>query len=234
MRFSTHPHKHYCGIDLHARSMDVCILDQHGAKLVHKHLPTTPEAVLRPVAPYRDDLVVAVACMFTWYGLADLCAQEGSACVLGPALSRKAIPGGKAKNDKIDAHKVAVRLRGGLIPLAYVDPPEMRAPRDLLRRRCQLMRKRAELLAHLQNPTSQYNLPAIGKQRASKANREGVGEHLPDPRVRKTLELDVALIDPYAKLWGEVALSITRTAKGHDAQSCARLQSGPGIGQLLA
>ena len=28
----------------------------------------------------------------------------------------KAIHGGKAKNDKIDAHKIAVLLRGGMIP----------------------------------------------------------------------------------------------------------------------
>ncbi len=234
MRFYTQQHKQYCGIDLHARSMYVCILDQAGMKLVHKNLPTTPEAFLRVIAPYRDDLVVAVECIFTWYWLADLCAQEGIAFVLGHALYMKAIHGGKAKNDKIDAHKIAVLLRGGMLPQAYVYPPEMRATRDLLRRRCHLMRKRAELLAHIQNTNSQYNLPEIGKKLAYKANREGVEEHFPDPSVRKTIEMDVALIDHYDKLLGEVELYITRTAKGHDAQSFARLQSVPGIGQILA
>src|SRR5215510_10060791 len=39
MNFYTQQHKHYCGIDLHARAMYVCILDQHGTKLVHKNLP---------------------------------------------------------------------------------------------------------------------------------------------------------------------------------------------------
>jgi len=34
----------------------------------------------------------------------------------------KAIHGGTAKNDKIDSHKIAVLLRGGLLPLAYVYP----------------------------------------------------------------------------------------------------------------
>src|SRR5215813_12362442 len=56
--FYTQHHKHYCGIDLHARAMYVCILDQHGTKLVHKNLPTTPAAFLRIIAPYRDDVVV--------------------------------------------------------------------------------------------------------------------------------------------------------------------------------
>ncbi len=178
--------------------------------------------------------MVAVECIFTWYWLADLCAQEGIAFVLGHALSMTAIHGGKAKNEKIDAHKIAVLLRGGRLPQAYVYPPEMRATRDLLRRRCHLMRKRAELLAHIQNTNSQYNLPEIGKKLAYKANREGVEEHFPDPSVRKTIEMDVALSDHYDKLLGEGELSITRTAKGHDAQSFARLQSVPGIGQILA
>jgi transposase len=81
--------------------------------------------------------------LFTWYWLADLCAQEGIPFVLGHALYMKAIHGGKAKNDTIDAHKMAVLLRGGMLPQAYVYPAEMRATRDLLRRRMSLMRQRA-------------------------------------------------------------------------------------------
>jgi hypothetical protein len=30
MRFYTQQHQHYCGIDLHARQMYVCILDASG------------------------------------------------------------------------------------------------------------------------------------------------------------------------------------------------------------
>jgi hypothetical protein len=140
---------------------------------------------LRTIAPYREDMVVAVECIFTWYWVADLCQKERIAFVLGHALSLKAIHGGKAKNDKIDAHKIAVLLRGGMMPQAYVYPAEMRATRDLLRRRCHLVHKRAELLVHMQNTKSQYNLPEMGKRLSYKANREGVGEHFPDPSVRR-------------------------------------------------
>jgi transposase len=121
-----------------------------------------------------------------------------------------------------------------MLPQAYIYPAEMRATRDLLRRRCPLVRKRAELLAHIHNTTSQYNLSEIGKQLASKANREGVEEHFPDPSVRKTLAVDVSLIDHYDQLLGEVELYITRTAKAHEVQTCARLQSVPGIDKILA
>jgi hypothetical protein len=66
MNFYTQQHKHDCGIDLHAKAMDVGILDQHGTKLVHKNLLTTPEAFLRVLAPYREDVVGGVECMFPW------------------------------------------------------------------------------------------------------------------------------------------------------------------------
>ena len=166
--------------------MYVCILNQQGEILLHKNMEASPQAFLRAIAPYREDLVVAVECIFTWYWLADLCAREQIAFVLGHALYMKAIHGGKAKNDKIDAHKIAVLLRGGMIPMAYVYPPEMRATRDLLRRRMHLVRKRAELLAHIQNTNSHYNLPEFGKKIAYKANREGLAERFAEPSVQKS------------------------------------------------
>jgi len=112
--------------------------------------------------------------MFTWYWLADLCAAEGIRFVLGHALYMKAIHGGKAKNDRIDAHTIAVLLRGGMLPQASVYPAAMRATRDLLRRRLHFTRKRAELLTHIANTNSQYNLPVFGKKLTYRGNRTGV------------------------------------------------------------
>jgi transposase len=234
MRFYTRQHKWYCGIDLHARTMYVCILNQDGEIVVHRNMPTSPEALLRTIAPYREHIVIAVECIFTWYWLADLCAREGIPFVLGHALYMKAIHGGKAKNDKIDAQKIAVLLRGGMLPQAYVYPAEMRATRDLLRRRMHLMRKRAELLTHIQNTNSQYNLPEIGKKIAYKANRDGVAERFPNPAVQKSIEVDLALIDHYARLLRDMELAILKSAKQHEANTLYLLRTVPGIGEILS
>src|SRR4029434_8460416 len=171
MRFYTKQHPFYCGIDLHARSLYVCIVHHDGEILVHRNMQAAPAPFLKAVAPYRDGLVVEFDCLFTWYWLADLCTHEGIPFVLGHALSMKAIHGGKAKNDKSDSPKIAALLRGGMLPQASVSPAAMRATRDLLRRRTHLMRKRAELLAHVHNTKSPYTLPEIGKKIAYKANR---------------------------------------------------------------
>jgi transposase len=146
----------------------------------------------------------------------------------------KAIHGGKAQNDKIDAQKIAVLLRGGMLPQAYVYPAEMRATRDLLRRRIHFMRKRAELLTHVQQTNSQYNLPAMGKKIAYKANRDGVSERFPDPAVQKSIAVDLALIDHYDQLLRDVELSILTTAKQHNANTLYLLRTVPGIGEILS
>jgi transposase len=172
--------------------------------------------------------------LFTWYWLADLWAQEGIPFGLGHALYMKAIHGGKATNDTIDAHKTAVLLRGGMLPQAYVYPAEMRATRDLLRRRMSLMRQRAALLTHVQNTNSQYKLPEIGKKLAYKANREGVAERFPDPTVQQSIEVDLALLNSDDRLLTELELSLVNTAKAHNAQIFYRLRSIPGVGKILA
>lgn len=234
MSFSTKQHSYYCGIDLHARTLYVCLLDQAGELVFHRNMSTRPASFLKTIAPYREGIAVAVECIFPWYWLADLCAQEKVPFILGHALSMKAIHGGKAKTDKIDAHQIAVLLRGGMLPMAYVYPAELRSTRDLLRRRMPLRHKRSELLVHLQTTTSQYCLPEFGKKLADKNTREGVAEHFPDPRVRKSMEMDLSLIDHYDELLTDVARYSTKAAKIPDAEAFHRLRSVPGIGKSLA
>lgn len=138
--------------------------------------------------------------------------------VLGHARAMKAIPGGTANNDQIDAQKIAVLRRGGMLPQAYGSPAARRATRDLLRRRRQLRRTRAELLAHLQNSNSPYHLPAMGKKMADKATRVGVAERCPEPAVQKSLAVDRALIGHDDARLRDGALAIGRTATHHTAQ----------------
>ncbi len=61
MRFYNENHQYYCGIDLHARNMYVCILDHpDGEKVVHRNIPSNADRFLQLVEPCRDGLVVGV------------------------------------------------------------------------------------------------------------------------------------------------------------------------------
>jgi hypothetical protein len=101
MRVYKTQHSYYCGVDLHARSLFVNVLDDKGRTRLEQDLPASPNIFLDAVKPYRKGLVVGCECMFAWYWLADLCERESIPFVLGHALAMKAIHGGKAKNDRI-------------------------------------------------------------------------------------------------------------------------------------
>jgi transposase len=234
MRFYKDRHKYYCGIDLHTRVMYVCITDATGTILVHKNLQANPESFARVIEPYREDLAVAVECVFVWYWIADLCAQLGITFVLGHALYMKAIHGGKVKNDRIDSEKIAQLLRSGMLPEAYAYPEAMRSTRDLLRRRMYLVRRHAELQAHIQNTRHQYNLPAFEKPIHRAANREGIADHFDDPMVAASIQVDSNLLDSLHQQILFVERQITDQVRSHDPVAAQLLRTIPGIGKTLA
>ncbi len=154
--------------------------------------------------------------------------------ILGHALYMKAIHGGKAKNDRIDSFKIAKLIKGGNFPVAYVYPKEMRATRDLLRRRTKIVQHGASLKAHVVNTTSQYNLPPNKVNLKNICARERIRTTFPDQVVQKNVDLDMALLDCYAGELSKIEWFIEQQAKKHQPVGYQLLRSIPGIGRILA
>jgi hypothetical protein len=58
MRFYAKTHKHYYGIDLHAKIMNVCIIDADGAIVLHRNIATSLEDFLRVIATFLENTAV--------------------------------------------------------------------------------------------------------------------------------------------------------------------------------
>jgi hypothetical protein len=155
-------------------------------------------------------------------------------CILGHALSMTALPGGKAKHDRLDADTIALLRRGGMLPQASVYPAEMRATRDRLRRRMPLRRQRAALLTPSQTTHRQDHRPTLGKNIADKANRRGVAERFPEPAVQKRIAVARAWIAHDDHRLSDVARSSVPMATHHEAHVFSRRRAIPGVGKLLA
>ena len=238
MRFFTNQHKYCCGIDLHANWMYVCIADSEGNICAHKNIRTNPETFLALIAPYREGLIVGVECVFLWYWLADLCAAEKIEFVLGHALYMRMIHGGKSKDDRLDSQKLSVMLRGGVFPMAYVYPAEMRATRDVTRRRLFFVNKRAELMKHIGMTHQQYNVKFDGQLAGLKykSNLDKFEIPFTDPSVRQMIETELRLIESYNTEIRKLEWFIEKTARSDskNAFDLALLQTIPGIGNVLA
>ena len=233
MNFYKKQHNFYCGIDLHAKTMYICIIDSYGHVKLHKNIKTSTSELLKAITPFNNNLVIGVECMFAWYWIADFCEDHNINFVLGHALYMKAIHGAKAKNDKIDSYKIAHLLKGGTFPTAFTYPKKMRATRDLLRRRMHLMRKRAELLAHIHNTNTQYNNSPIAKNLRYKHNRPLLDNRFIDESAQKSVDLDIQLIEFYDKQLYQVETFIKNHAKINDYLSYMLLRSIPGIGKII-
>lgn len=236
MRFYTKQHQYYCGIDLHSKWMYVCVVDAAGNTVFHRNIPARPEPFLEAIQRFRGDLAVGVECMYCWYWLADLCAEEGIEFVLGHALYMKAIHGGKAKNDKIDSHKLALMLKGGMFPLSYVYPRGMRAVRDLMRRRMFFVHRRSELLAHVQMTFQQHNFPEPGRELAYQAKRDALVLPFNDEATRIAVEADMLMIQQLSTLIRKLEYQIQKHSLqcSNNEMTLRLLQTLPGVGDILS
>ena len=123
MQYYTERHRHTCGVDLHGRNLYLCVLDPDRKIVLHRRVDCDEEKVMRVLAPYREDLVIGVECMFKWYWLSDLCDEHGIPFVLGHALEMKAVHGRKSGNDRLIRQKTRpcgvppIRARGDQVVL---------------------------------------------------------------------------------------------------------------------
>ena len=128
MRYLTATAASYAGVDLHATSLHLCVLDQAGTVRLSRKLKAQPQPFLDALAPFRPDVLIGCECVHTWYWLADTCRDQNLRFELGHAWAMKAIHQSKTKSDAHDAEGIARLLRGGNFPLAYAYPRERARP----------------------------------------------------------------------------------------------------------
>ena len=227
--------KYCCGIDLHARTMYVCIMDRSGEIRFHRNLKNDFSLLQQALKPYRRSLSVGVESTYNWYWIADGCKKEGIPFYLGHALYMKAIHGGKKKNDKVDSRTLADLMRTNYFPLAYPYPQHMRATRDLLRRRHRFVALRGEGYTHIQNTVSQQaNFNITSQEVRRKTTRRGIPSRLDDPDLSMTVDCDLDLIDTLDTMIYKVEKQVLAQAKHHDRKALSILMTTPGVGKMLA
>ena len=77
-------------------------------------------------------------------------------------------------------------------------------------------------------------MPAFAKKISRKHNREGVAERFEDQAVRKSIQVDLEMIDALNQILAQLEWYIEKTARQHDYQTLYLLRSIPGVGQILA
>ncbi len=162
MKFYNQLHKYYCGADLHARKMYVCILNHRGKVVVHQNIKTDPELFFELIFPFIEDAVVGVECVFCWYWLAGSLRRPSYRLCPRTWLYMKAIHGGKTKTIKSILTKSPCCSKGSNFLTAYPYPANG-GPAALVAQVHVYLQAMQRTVAYINNTNTQYNLPAFRK-----------------------------------------------------------------------
>jgi hypothetical protein len=121
----------WVGIDLHRRRSQVAIIDEQGELTLSRRVVNDRDA-FRELLGDPDATHVALEATYGWEWLAELREDAGYDVHFAHPLRTRAIAIARVKTDAVDAKTLAHLLRTGLLPEAYIAPPELR---DLLHHR---------------------------------------------------------------------------------------------------
>src|SRR3954451_24439498 len=134
----------WVGLDLHRRRARIAIVDEHGELTESRRIANDRDTFLALLGdPAGGETHVVLEATYGWEWLAELLEEAGYDLHLAPPLRTRASAAARVKTDAIDARTLAHLLRAGMLPEAYIAPPELRDLRELLRHRATLTRMRS-------------------------------------------------------------------------------------------
>src|SRR5437867_1902223 len=222
----------HVGIDLDKRSSQIAVLTEDGEVVQHR-LANDAAGLEKFFAQLPPHTPIAIEASGTWWWLVDLLEQLGHAPVLSNPKQTKAIAAARLKNDRVDAERLALLLRGDLLPTVWIPPAELREARELIRHRVQLVWLRGEIRNRVVALLARRNLqPTSGKSWFTTRGQREL-EHLslgPVPsRIREDYRALLPLLD------GQIRqLDTEITKRWGDDPRVQRLCTIPGIGPFIA
>lgn len=225
--------KYVCGIDLHARTMSICVMNKDGKILLKKNMTCEFKVFMSFITPYKQSLTVGVESTYNWYWLLDQLKEHGITCALGHALYISRMKTSKHKNDPVDAQDIADLLRTNKFPLAYDYPKEMRDVRDLLRRRHNFVWKRAGAFTHFQNTFNQNGIiDPLYAAVQRKLTRRDLLEKAVNQDMKLIITADLDFIDSLDTIITDLEKMIIKRARYHNRKHFDLLHTIVGCGDI--
>ena len=140
--------RQYVAIDLHRRRSLIVRDDEHGEELEVLRIENDPVALSAALAEAGPEPEVAIEATYGWYWAVDVLQAEGARVHLVDPLGLN-WDNRRVKNDYRDCRELLDRLRLGVLPEAWIAPPEIRELRELVRYRAKLVALRTGLKAQV-------------------------------------------------------------------------------------
>ena len=222
----------HVGVDLDKRSSQIAVLTEEG-EISQQRLPNDPVRLEKFFAELPSHTPVAIEASGTWWWLVDLLEHLGHDPILSHPKQTKAIAAARLKNDRVDAERLALLLRGDLLPTVWIPSAALREARELVRHRVQLVWLRGIVRNRLHAMLARRNLQPVSTKTwlTQRGQRELQRLPLADTpsRIREDCSALLPLLDAQIRrLDGELGARWGRDPRVH------RLTTIPGIGPFIA
>jgi transposase len=222
----------YCGLDLSARTCQVCVVDEELRVVVERKESNELFRIIRLIEPYKESLEIVVESTLNWYWLVDGLQEAGYEVCLAHTLGLYLISGAKVKTDRRDAFALAKLLRAGVIPKAYIYPKDKRPIRDLVRKRARLVRLRASEYVSLSGLMLSHGILGFTRNDIKQVVDEDIEMIFRSPWLRTHAKHELRRIWFYTQQIREMEQMILKEVA--DCPDYRRLLKITGIGEILA
>ncbi len=224
----------YAGIDLHARTSYLAVINAAGGRILLKKVSNDAEALLSVLEPYREELTGAVVeSTFNWYWLVDELMDAGFRVHLANPSAIQKYSGLKHADDKSDAVWLATMLRLGILPEGYIYPRQDRPTRDLLRKRMHLVKLRTSLINSLQNILVRNGAAGLGASKIKQLTQDHISPLLDgDDDLALSGRVSKETIDYLTRQIGAIERFIEN--KAQLKPEYVFLKTIPGVGLILS
>ena len=222
----------HVGVDLDKHNSQIAVLTDDG-EIVQQRLANEATLLEKFFAQLPRQTPVAIEASGTWWWLVDLLEQLGHRPVLSNPKQTKAIAAARLKNDRVDAERLALLLRGDLLPTVWIPPAALREARELVRHRIQLVWLRGVIRNRLQAMLARRNLqPTSGKSWLTQRGQREL-QQLPLPEAPSRIREDCAALLPTRDAQIR-RLDVDRVTRWGQDPRVQRLMTIPGIGPFIA
>ena len=222
----------HVGVDLDKRSSQIAVLTEEG-EISQQRLPNDPVRLEKFFAELPPHTPVAIEASGSWWWLVDLLEHLGHDPILSHPKQTKAIAAARLKNDRVDAERLALLLRGDLLPTVWIPSAALREARELVRHRVQLVWLRGIVRNRLHAMLARRNLqPMSGKSWLTQRGQREL-KQLPLTEAPSRIREDCATLLPIldAQIRRLDADLVTRWGRDPRVE---RLTTIPGIGPFIA
>lgn len=186
----------YVAIDLHKRRSLIVRADEHGERLETVRIENDAINLAQVVAAAGEDPEVVLEATCGWYWASDVLLELGANVHLAHPLGLN-WNNRRVKNDVRDANDLLDMLRLGVVPEAWIAPPQVRELRELVRYRAKLVMLRAGLKSQVQGVLTKEGVIISRAALWSAKGRRLLEELDVAPSYRTRIDSLCRLIDAY-------------------------------------